>query len=403
MPRASTAWRGNEAGWITASGWAAAGQQLWGEALVATTDGVFSPDEAMSFPRGNSPRSTKGSVPGSLRKWIPELIITAYKDWQLKRSKPKIWPVETGEWLENKRVMMVWQRHDLFPGPGRRLADRHQAPLVISVEALAVWEARKWGVRRPLWGWWLERFVEARSLKGADLVCCVTEEVRQKVLQLGVSASKVMVTPNRVDARIFHPRIDGREVAEQYRLQGRRVIGWTGSFRAFHGLDSVVHAFKILQGEFDDIVLMLVGDGQHFEETRRLVRVLGLEHAVIFTGRQPFFSIPNFVANFYIGIVSAASAEGFHYSPLKLKEYLAVGCAVIAPRAGDLAQLFEDRKNLLLYKPGDAADLAGKIRQVLEKESLRDDLVKNAKIYSAKNGTWTDELEFICKKLAVGN
>lgn len=64
VPRSSFEWKGNEAGWITTAGWAAAGQQLWGEAVVTTTDGVFSPQKAMLFPqvskKGPRSRNTEG-------------------------------------------------------------------------------------------------------------------------------------------------------------------------------------------------------------------------------------------------------------------------------------------------------------------------------------------------------
>jgi len=403
VPRPSTAWRGNEAGWITSSGWAAAGQHVWGEALVATTDGVFTPQESMLFPRGAVNQLTGPSKLGIYRKLIPEFLITAYKDWTLKRSKPSLWPVENEKVLAGKQVMMVWERHDLFAGPGRRLADRLQVPLVISVEAPAVWEAAKWGTTRPLWGRWLEKNFEARSLQGADLVSCVSDEVREKVIQMGVASERVVVSPNRVDSSLFHPNVNGSEVALKYNLKNKRVVGWTGSFRNFHGLESVLQAFKKVHKQFSDVVLMLVGDGQEFEKTKKTVQQLNLESAVVFTGRQPFTSIPSFVANFHIALVSAASAEGFHYSPLKLREYLATGRAVIAPKAGNLATLFKDGKDLLFYEAGNADDLAVKISILLENNELHTALVRQSISLFEKEGTWVHELKIVCDRLGISH
>src|SRR5688572_16005137 len=94
VPRRSTAWRGNEAGWITASGWALAGKQLWGDAVVATTDGVFAPEVSRLFPRTSVNSAPDKASLGKLRKWIPEPLITAYKDVSQGLSKPKVWPIE---------------------------------------------------------------------------------------------------------------------------------------------------------------------------------------------------------------------------------------------------------------------------------------------------------------------
>ncbi len=401
VPRSSTAWRGNEAGWITTSGWAAAGQEVWGESLVATTDGIFSPQQSMLFPITPGGNNTSKPINTTIRKFIPEFIITGYKDWKLKQSKPAVWPIELSNELADKQVMMVWERHDLFPGPGRRLANKLKVPLVKSVEAAVVWEARKWGVKRPLWGNWLEKYVEASSLIEADLVSCVSEEVKEKIISLGVPDGRVIVSPNRVDSSVFHPNVDGNEIGQKYNLGNKRIIGWTGSFRAFHGLDTVLYAFEKLHCLYPDTVLMLVGDGMEFEKIKTLAYKLNLTDHVILPGRQSFTTVPYFLANFTIALVSAGSAEGFHYSPLKLREYLALGKAVIAPNAGNLSQLFKHGKDLLLYEAGDAEDLAEKMSLLLEHKELRMSLESNAKALFKLDGTWVHELKKVCDILKI--
>jgi glycosyltransferase involved in cell wall biosynthesis len=398
IPRASTAWRGNEAGWITASGWAAAGQQRWGEALVATTDGVFRPEESRLFPRGALRASL---VASRYRRIIPEFLITAYKDLKLWKSNPPCWPIEDNKWVEGKEVMMVWQRHDLFAGPGRRLANKFHVPLVTSVEATVVWEARKWGVYRPIWGNLLEHYSEAKALRESDLVSCVSEEVREKVIALGVSADRAIVSPNGVDSSLFHPRVEGAPVLEKFKLQGRRVIGWTGSFRSFHGLDSLLGAFRRVHQKHPDTVLMLVGDGQELDRMKHLAVESGLMDSVLFPGRIPFTEVPSFVAAFDIAVVTAASAEGFHYSPLKLKEYLALGRPVIAARAGDLPKQFSGDSDLLFYEAGNVSSLSSGLLRLLEDDGLRERFRKRAADQFAAGGTWLHELENVCAKLGI--
>lgn len=365
-----------------------------------TTDGMFTPREAMLFPRAKNGQASKGSRFPFLRKLIPEFPITAYKDWKLSRSKPEKWPVEEKEIPEGK-VKMVWERHDLFPGPGKKLSHQWGVPLVTSVEALAVWEARKWGVKRPFWGKWLERNVEARSLKRSDLVCCVSQEVKDKVLSMGIPESKVIITPNRVDSTLFHPDIDGSEIRDQYKLQGKTVLGWTGSFRGFHALDNVVMAFDAIHKKHPGTVLMLVGDGLEFEGISNLVDQLGLKDSVIMPGRKKFNEIPSYVANFDISLVSARSAEGFHYSPLKLREYMAAGKAVVAPRAGDLPDIFTDGEDLLLYEAGNPESLAEKILLLLEEPEKHRQLTDNAKAWFEKEGAWIHELKKVCDLLNI--
>jgi glycosyltransferase involved in cell wall biosynthesis len=328
-------------------------------------------------------------------------MVTAYKDLRLAASKPRQWPIESEDVLKKIQVPLVWERHDLFPGPGRRLADRVGAPLVISVEAPAVWEAAKWGVKRPLWGRWLERNVEARSLQGADLVSCVSDEVKEKVISMGVPESRAIVSPNRVDSSLFHPDVDGSAISRQYGLEGRRVIGWTGSFRPFHGINDVVAAFAGVAGNHPDTLLMLVGDGLEFENVKQQVAQLGLQDRTILTGRVPFVAIPSFVANFHISLVTASSATGFHYSPLKLREYLAMATPVIAPLAGNLPQLFEEGTDVIFYKPGHAIDLARAMDLLLTDHRIHAALKTRSQAMFGEEGTWKHEMTTVCRKLGL--
>lgn len=403
VPRGSSEWKGNEAGWITASGWAAAGEELWGNAVVTTTDGVFKPSQSRLFPKLKENKSTSSSASSkkNVRKIVPEILITAYKDWKLKSSKPTVWPIEDNDVLRGKKVKMVWERHDLFSGPGRKLADKYKVPLITSVEALAVWEARKWGVKRPFWGKWLENNYEAKALKKSDLVCCVSSELREKVLSLGINPNKVIVTPNRVDSTLFNPDVKGEEISLKYNLSEKKVIGWIGSFRDFHGIDHIVKAFSLIEKKFPDAILMLIGDGSQMIEIKDLIHSNNLKSKVILTGKQKFTDIPQFVSNFDIAIVSARSAEGFHYSPLKLREYKAIGKAVIAPHAGELPKLFKDREDLLLYDTGNIKDLAHKIEEILIDSALKTKLEANSINWFKKEGAWVHELKRVCDILNI--
>jgi glycosyltransferase involved in cell wall biosynthesis len=128
---------------------------------------------------------------------------------------------------------------------------------------------------------------------------------------------------------------------------------------------------------------------------------LGIMHLVIFAGRQSFVDVPKFIGCFHIGLVSASSALDFHYSPLKLREYLAVGCAVIAPRAGDLPNLFTDGKDLLFYEVGAPEDLVKKMSMILRDSNLHQKLVQRSLEISRKEGAWIHELSKVAEVLGL--
>lgn len=397
MPRNSRAWRGAEALWVTAAGWAGAAEQHYGSSWIGTSDTVAKAEDVLHYPLGSTTvvnTDKKGKYP-----WLPMVFKTLLKDILLKRSQPKEWAIEKdGPW-KDETVKMVWEQHDLFPGPGYKIAKKLKVPFVLYVHGPAVWEASKWGVKRPVWGNWLEKNIEAASLKRADLVACVTEEVRQKLIDMGVQEHKTLVSPMSVDNKLFYPGKDVQHLKKELKIEHKTVIGWTGSFRSFHGLDTVVKAFLKIHKNHPDTVLILVGDGSEKEHIERLVHKMELQHVVLFPGRKPFAEIPDYVACFDIALVSAKTAEGFHYSPIKLREYMAAGKAAIAPLAGDLPLQFTEGEQVLFYEAGNEEHLESRLQLLINDVPFRNALGRNANEFVTSSSTWLHELKKVIAKL----
>lgn len=396
MPRSSEAWRGSEALWITVAGWAAAAERKFGKAYVLTTDRITSPKEVLKYPLGKAPQISK-SGNKKLSSFLPTILITFLKDillWKSSKNKAhfdyKLPDLENG-------VSLVWEQHDLFPGVGYELAKKHNAPFVIYVHAPQVWEASKWGVKRSGWGKFLERR-EAKSLKRADIVACVSIQVAEKLKEMGIHESKIIVSPMAVDAHLFTD-INSQKIIDAYNLKDKFIIGWTGSFRSFHGLDILIKVFQKVHNSINNSCLMLVGDGAEKEEIIKMAEDLGISDAVIFTGKKSFTEIPTYVNAFDLAIVSARNAKDFHYSPLKLREYLGAGKATLAPNAGEIPKMFEDDIHLKLYKVGDIEGTAQNIIQLYNDKGKRDFIAMKGREHILKSGTWDIELEKLMNKI----
>lgn len=391
MPRSSSAWKGSEALWITVAGWASAAEHTFGEAWVLTTDRCATPAEAMNFPLGNN----DGEVSNKSRliKFIPTIAVTLMKDVRLWFNSKKHSAFRNKNRWEGKSIVFVWEHHDIFPGPGRRLAKELNVPFIKYVHAPQVWELAKWGVKRPLWGQLLEKFSEVQSLNQATLVACVSKEVCDQLKIMGVKEDKILVSPMAVDPQPFISASRSSELIKKHNLTEKFVIGWTGSFRNFHGLDLLILAYKKVAFKFPDCVLLLVGDGLERKKLEELVLQNDLNGLVIFAGRKSFTEIPSYVALFDVAVVSARSAEGFHYSPLKLREYLAAGKPTLAPRAGEIPVAFQDGKHLLLYEAGNIESLFSAIVKLRSDASFGEVLGRQGKAHVLATGTWAVELE----------
>jgi glycosyltransferase involved in cell wall biosynthesis len=312
---------------------------------------------------------------------------TAAKDLLRARAAHRYRDVGEREWRDAE-LAFVWQHHDLFHRSGEPLARRRRIPLVSYVHAPQVWEARRWGVRRPGWGSLLERAGERPQLHASDVVACVSDEVAHELLRLGVPPERMVVSPMAVDAERFAPGLPREEIRATLGVTGRFVVGWVGTFRRFHGLESLVDAFARLHSVDRSARLLLVGSGAEREPLQQTVERRGLADAVVFVGAVPHADVPRLVAGMDVAVVSAPAEPGFHYSPQKLREYLACARPTVAPRVGEVPRLVTEGREALLYDPGASEELSNQLLRLRDDAECRTRIGAAGRELVVKTATW---------------
>jgi glycosyltransferase involved in cell wall biosynthesis len=379
--------------WTVAAGWAGAARRRFGNAWVVTPDGVFSPDEVLTFaePTG-SPAVPPAAPPAAHARFrnTPAVVRTAAKDLVRARNARRFRDAGEDAPFPAGGLAFVWQYHDLFHSAGAPVARRARCPLVTFVDAPQVWEARRWGVTRPGWGPLVERFGERPSLLASDVVACVSDEVATQVRRMGVDPGRVVVSPTAVDPRFAAETTDARTALG---LDDAFVVGWAGTFRRFQGIDVLVAAFATLHRSRPEARLLLVGDGGEREHVEALVAAAGVRHVTRFTGAVAPRDVPRFLRAMDVAVVSARPGEGFHYSPLKLREYLACGRAVAAPRVDDVEAFLTDGEHALLYDAGSSAQLADALGALADDDALRARLGADGRALVLATATWDARLD----------
>ncbi len=388
LPTSTIGQQGPVAAWLSTAGWASAVQRVLGEAWIATTAGIVNPQEVRR--RGSLPALSAGAAP-SWRRRIPTPVKTALKDAR-EWGRAKRFRIDpAGPW-QGRDLAFVWQRHELFHTAGLRLARTLGVPSVLFVPATRVWEAAEWGIVRRGWSSWLEARGERPALHAADLVACGSDRVAQEVSRLGVADDRILVTPSGVDLKLFGKRQDSGPLRKRLGLEDRLVVGWVGSFRRFHALDVAVEAAARVSG----IALLLVGDGPERGRVEALARKRG--DKVVTTGTVPYGELPDYLAAMDVGLVLASVGQTFHYSPLKLAEYLAAGVPVLAPRVPPIAARLADGVAAMLVPPGDVTALAAALERLRDDPALRKELASKAHS-AASQWSWDHQVERILAAL----
>ena len=374
---------------LSTAGWAGAAGRVLGRSWVVTAVGVLTPVEARRL--GSDPVLRSPDRP-RLRRRLPTVAKTAVHDvrhWRLARR----FDVDPdGPW-SGTEVTFVWQRHELFQTAGLRLARSLGVPSVLFVPAAQVCEAEQWGTTRPGWARWLERRGERPALLEADVVACGSDEVVEQVLRLGAPAGRVMPTPTGVDLDAFADLPDPAALRRRLGLDGRFVVGWVGSFRRFHALEQAVEAAATVPGAS----LLFVGDGPERARIERLAHDLGVRAA--FSGTIPHEQLPAYLAAMDAAVLLAPMGAPFHYSPLKLAEYLAARLPVVAPAVGQLAKRLTDGVDARLVPPYDVAALGLALRHLRDDPEERARLGKAARAAAEAEWSWDRQVRGVVDAL----
>lgn len=114
-----------------------------------------------------------------------------------------------------------------------------------------------------------------------------------------VRQGKVRLIKNAVDTLRFYPDTKaGSRIRKEFGLESRFIVGHVGRFVFPKNHEFIVRVFAEVYKKNQNAALILVGTGELESDVRRLVKELGIEQAVIFTGLRR--DIPDFLNAFNV-------------------------------------------------------------------------------------------------------
>ena len=176
---------------------------------------------------------------------------------------------------------------------------------------------------------------------------------------------ELAVIPSVVDLDWFRPGYDGSALRGDLRLEGKRILAFTGRLVPHKGVDVIIQALTELP---DDVVLLVVGAGPRFGSLVGLARRLGVGERVRFCGSVSDDDLPRYLALAEIFVFPSQSRlEGFG---LAVAEAMAVGLPFVIADMPGVREVIEPGQEGLLAEPLLATDLAEKIKTLLDDPAL---------------------------------
>ena len=289
-------------------------------------------------------------------------------DWQLSQVRPDL----------------VIERLSLLAPEGALAAAEAGIPHIYEVNAPLDEEAAR---HRNF-----DRIEEARAtftqgFTASRGAIAVSEEVARWVRALAPASYPVTVEPNGAGPE-FLAAPDPKQIVkieERLRLTGGEFrVGFVGSFRPWHDIDTLLHAANELAKNVPTRVLM-VGDGPQRNHVLRTA--WSGRAAVTLTGAVPHHEVPPHLALCDAVAVPYAS-EDVYFSPLKLVEAMAASRPVVASATGPVKRIVTDGRDGLLVAPGDRVAFTAALERLAFEPALRGRIGAEARRTVERTYTW---------------
>lgn len=205
----------------------------------------------------------------------------------------------------------------------------------------------------------LFNFLKRRVIENSNHTTVVSRYMYEHCVSLGMKTDRLSVQSMGVDLQhVFIPDMNAVQDID---------ILFVGRLVKAKGIEILLDAVHQLVRTNSRLRIVIAGDGPLMEPLTRQVKKLSLEHHIRFAGPVQQGQLPRLYQSARIVVVPSVVPEGLG---LVLIEALGCGRPVVASALGAIRSVIRDGDNGLLVRPGDARDLAEKIRKLLDDGDL---------------------------------
>lgn len=230
---------------------------------------------------------------------------------------------------------------------------------------------------------WIETLVFARANK----IVTICEGMRKDLVSRSIAADRISIVPNGVDVDWFVPSARADGLVEKFRLEGKAVFGFIGSFYRYEGLRFLVGAVPELLRRLPEAKVILVGGGYDEQILKEMAKPFA--DKVIFTGQVPHDKIKDYYSILDVFVCPREKIRLTELvTPLKPLEAMSMGKMVLASDVGGHLELIEHERTGLLFKAENRDDFVAQAVRAANDASLRRELGTRARQFVEVERSW---------------
>ena len=230
-------------------------------------------------------------------------------------------------------------------------------PFVVSVHGLDAYFTEQVAGHSGRWCKRVSKFVYSSTA----CVICISEKVRQQVLEGASGQIKTEVVYNGVDTEQFCPCSSDEEA---------KTILSVGNLIPIKGHELLIRAFAAVHNRFPDFFCEFIGDGPERTYLSALAADLNVGNKVHFLGRRSRLEVAEAMRRCALfALPSRYEGLGCVYL-----EAMAMGKATIGCRGQGIEEIIEHGANGWLIEPNNQQELADALLELMQNISLRSEI-----------------------------
>jgi glycosyltransferase involved in cell wall biosynthesis/SAM-dependent methyltransferase len=284
-----------------------------------------------------------------------------------------------------------------------------QIPYIVEYNGSEISMQRSFAGRAPIYE---DVYLKAEEVafRQATVISVISDAVKLDLTTRGIDGRKILVNPNGADLDSYAPAMP----AEKQRIRAslgftdaHRVVGFTGTFGGWHGIDVLAAAIPRICSAMPDVRFLIIGDGQHKPALDAEVERSGLDDRVRRVGRVPQAEGARLMkaCDLYVSPHNTHMVDSrFFGSPTKIFEYMAMAGGIVASdleqigevlspalRPADLARpgVAVTNERSVLCTPGDVGQFTDAVGMLASRPDLCRALGHNARQAVADHYSWT--------------
>jgi glycosyltransferase involved in cell wall biosynthesis len=207
-----------------------------------------------------------------------------------------------------------------------------------------------------------------------DMVVAPSNGLKQVLKRAGVT-NHVQVVPNGVDMSPFHREIEPIDRSEFNFTNENVILVFSGRIAPEKNLPFLLRAFNGAAQAYENLCLLILGDGPDRENLEDRVRHMGIENRVFFTGMVKYEQMPRYLVT--ADAFVTASVTEVH--PLSVIEAMGAGLPVLGIQSPGVGDTVTDGKDGYIVPDEDLAAFTAKMVRLATDADLRKKMSVNAK------------------------